>query len=199
MQRLIIIAFLVAVYLTISGGYETWIQLGTSNTPTAISVAELESHVPPNRYLNVTDGRAMLEDAVVYNETDKKTLQTVSNSEVTFIPILPVGSASSSTPRLIVRISEEKMNDIKANHSFDESSILGIRKTHWDLEDKVKDFLTRQFGEDAAQKMIILEYGEKSSDDVLLAILKLCGGLLILGFLFRPNPQMIREGFKFHD
>jgi len=196
MQRLIVIAFFMAVYLTISGGYETWILFGTSGKPTAISVAELEDHTPSNRYLNVTDGRMMREKAVVYSETNRKTFTKVPDSEITFIPILPATSGSSS-PRLIVRIPEAKMKTIKEDHSFDENSIIGIRKTQWDLEDKVKEFLTKEFGKDAAENMIVLEYGAKSSDDFVTALAKLIGGLVILGVIFRPNPQMIREGFKF--
>lgn len=197
MQRYIVLAFFVAVYLTVSGAYDTWILLGTSSTPTSISVGELATHVPSNRYLNVTDGRAMQDEAVVYSET--KNHQKVSNSEITFIPIAPsTTDGSSTTPRLLVRISEDKMSIIKERHNFDEHSIIGIRKTHFDLESKVKDFLTKEFGSDAAENMIVLEYGEKSSDDFITALAKLIGGMVILGFLFRPNPQMIREGFKFN-
>ena len=171
MQRLIVIAFLVAVYLTISGGYETWILFGTSGKPTAISVAELEDHIPSNRYLNVTDGRMMREEAVVYSKTNRKTFTKVPDSQITFIPILPATSgSSSSTPRLIVRIPEDKMKAIKDTHSFDEKSIIGVRKTQWDLEDKVKEFLTKEFGKDAAENMIVLEYGAKSSDDFVTAL-----------------------------
>jgi len=91
------------------------------------------------------------------------------------------------------------MKAIKETHSFDANSIIGIRKTQWDLDDKVKQFLTKEFGKEAEENMIVLEYGEKSSDALFMAIAKLFAGLVILGFLFRPNPQMIREGFTFHD
>ena len=196
-QRYLVLAFFVAVYLTISGGYETWILIGTSSTPTSISAEELAMHVPSNRYLKVTDGRAMQDEAVVYSE--RRNYQKVSNSEITFIPILPSTSeGSSSTPKHLIRISEEKMKTIKETHSFDEHSIIGIRKTHFDLESKVKEFLTKEFGKDAAENMIVLEYGEKSSDDLVTALAKLIGGMAILGFLFRPNTQMIRECFKFN-
>ena len=30
------------------------------------------------------------------------------------------------------------------------------------------------------------------------SLAKLIGGLIILGVIFRPNPQMIKEGFKFN-
>jgi len=200
MQRLIVLAFLAAVYLTISGGYESWILLGTSGQPTSVSVSELESLIPSNRYLNVTDGQMMLKEAVVYSERDRKTFQKVTNSEVTFIPVLPATSErNSSTPRLIIRIPEEKMNQIKEKQYFDQHSIIGIRKTHWDLEDKAKEFLAKEFGKETAENMIILEYGPKSSADSVEALAKLLAGLVILGVLFRPNPQMIKEGFRFRD
>lgn len=198
MQRIIVIAFLAAVYLTITGGYETWILFGTSGNPTTITVEDIESHLPSNRYLKVTEGRIMKEEAVVYFEKDRKTFQKVADSEITFIPIISSLANSSSTPKLILRIPEAKMREIKENHSFDENSIVGIRKTQWDLEDKVKKFLAKEFGIDAAEKMIVLEYGEKSSDDLVTAIAKLFAGLVILGVIFRPNPQMIKEGFRFN-
>ena len=198
MQRLIVIAFLGAVYLTISGGYETYILIGTSANPTTITVEDIESHLPSNRYLKVTEGRVMREEAVVYFEKDRKTFQKVADSEITFIPILSSSANSTSTPKIILRIPEAKMKTIKEDHSFDENSIIGIWKTQWDLEDKVKEFLAKEFGQDAAERMIVLEYGEKSSDDFVTALAKLIGGLVILGVIFRPNPQMIREGFKFN-
>jgi hypothetical protein len=198
MQRFIVLAFIAAVYLTISGGYEAWILFGTSGNPTTITVAELESHLPSNRYLKVTEGRVMREEAVVYSQTNRKTFQKVPDSEITFIPVLSSSANSTSTPKLIVRIPEDKMKAIKDTHSFDEKSIIGVRKTQWDLEDKVKEFLAKEFGKDATERMIVLEYGEKSSDDLITALTKLIGGLIILGVIFRPNPQMIKEGFKFN-
>jgi hypothetical protein len=198
MQRIIVIAFLAAVYLTITGGYETWILFGTSGKPTPITVEELESHIPANRYLNVTGGRLMREGAVVFSERNRKTYQKVPDSEITFVPVLSSSERDSSTPQLIIRIPEAKMKAIKENHSFDEQNIIGIRKTQWNLEDKVKEFLAKEFGKDAAEKMIVLEYGEKSSDELVTAIAKLIGGLVILGVIFRPNPQMIKEGFRFN-
>jgi len=198
MQRFIVITFFAAIYLTISGGYETWILFGTSGRPTSITVEELVSDLPSNRYLKVTEGRAMREKAVVYSETDRKTFHKVPDSEVVFIPILSSSSRNSSPPKLIVRIPAAKMKTIKKDHSFDENCIIGVRKTQWDLEDKVKEFLAKEFGKDAAERMIVLEYGETSSDDFVTALAKLIGGLVILGVIFRPNPQMIKEGFRFN-
>ena len=91
------------------------------------------------------------------------------------------------------------MNQIKEKQYFDQHSIIGIRKTHWDLEDKAKEFLAKEFGKETAENMIILEYGPKSSADSVEALAKLLAGLVILGVLFRPNPQMIKEGFRFRD
>lgn len=140
----------------------------------------------------------MREGAVVFSERNRKTYQKVPDSEITFVPVLSSSERDSSTPQLIIRIPEAKMKAIKENHSFDEQNIIGIRKTQWNLEDKVKEFLAKEFGKDAAEKMIVLEYGEKSSDELVTAIAKLIGGLVILGVIFRPNPQMIKEGFRFN-
>jgi hypothetical protein len=196
MNRFIFIAFIVGVYLTISGGYDTWIQFGTSSKPTTISVAELTNHIPDNRNLNITDSCFLESEAVTYYRTSH--YRKIEGSEITFIPIIPDSySEGSETPKVLLKITDEKMKEVKDLSSVDRKSFFGIRKTHFDMENKVKDFLEDHFGKGSTDNMIIIEYGKWNSDQFINAVLKLLAGLVILGFIFRPNEQMIKEGFNF--
>ena len=64
---------------------------------------------------------------------------------------------------MLVRITEPQMDVIKKGKPFDADSIHGVRMTHWDLEDKAGDVLTKRYGQAAVKKMVILEY-EKPAD-----------------------------------
>jgi len=195
-QRFIFVAFLIGIYMTISGGYDTWIQLGTSGEPTTVTASELSRRTPSNRYLKITDACLLGSAGVVYYRT--RHYKKVEGSELTFIPVIPDSNLSvSEAPRLLLKITDEKMKRIKDLSSINHKPILGTRKTHFELDGKVKEFLEKHYGKSAADNIIVVEYGELNHDELIFAILKLIGGLVILGFIFRPNQQMIKEGFNF--
>src|SRR5437879_12308257 len=113
MARLAVILFLAGLYLISSGGYDLFIQAGTSRRPNTVSVAELEKIVPDNRHLVVTGGRPVRATAVTFYKTKWGT--KVSGSEILFIPIADASAAGAvgSTPSILLRIAEDQLNAAK--------------------------------------------------------------------------------------
>ena len=50
------------------------------------------------------------------------------------------------------------MDAINKGKIFDARAIHGVRMTHWDLESKARDLLTKRYGEAAVKKMVNLQY-----------------------------------------
>lgn len=144
----------------VMGAYDCFIQAGTQDKPTKVSIAELERSVPFNRHLIVTGGKAMLNEAIVYYEMRHQV--KVTGSEVYFIPIQEVSLAAypSLTPPLLVRISEYQLEDLKKEKDLFIDPIHGIRMTHWDLEGKAENLLAEKYGDAAVKNMVILEYNK---------------------------------------
>jgi len=157
MKRFFGLLLIGGVGLIVMGAYGFFIQAGTSSTPTIVSIADLERAAPSNRQLIVTGGRALVNDAVVYYETRRQA--KVAGSEAHFIPIQDASLAGyqSLTPPLLLRISEAQMDAIKKGKVFDPRAIHGVRMTHWDLESKARDLLTKRYGEATVKNMLNLQ------------------------------------------
>jgi hypothetical protein len=179
MARLALILFIVGIYLICSGGYELYLQAGTSRQPTTVSIAELEKSVPSNRHLVVTGGRAVSAAAVTFYKSKWGT--KVSGSEILFIPIQDAATSVSNlaTPAILLRVTEDQINAAKAGQKINFQSIEGVRTTSMDLEDKARQRLVETYGDAAVDKMIILNY----HGDVGIAapLGKFAGGVVIVG------------------
>ena len=158
MKRFFELLLIGGVGLIVMGAYGFFIGPGTSSRPTIVSIADLEKSAPANRQLIVTGGRALVNDAVVYYETRR--YEKVAGSEAHFIPIQDASLAAyySPTPPLLLRITEAQMDAINKGKIFDARAIHGVRMTHWDLESKARDLLTKRYGEAAVKKMVNLQY-----------------------------------------
>jgi hypothetical protein len=157
MSRIFLFLIIGGICLLAKGAYECFIQAGTKEKPTTVSIAELERSVPFNRHLIVTGGKAVFNEGIVYYETRRNV--KVTGSEVYFIPIQDISLAAypSLTPPLLVRITGYQMDALKKK-DFSLDLIHGIRMTHLDLEDKAENLLTERYGEGAVKNMVILEY-----------------------------------------
>jgi hypothetical protein len=190
--RLAIILFVAGLFLIGSGSYNLFVQAGASAEPTRVSVAELEKNVPSNRHLVVTGGKPVLASAVTFYKTQYGS--KVSGSEITFIPITDASNAASarSTPRVLLRITEEQLNAAKAGDKFNFDALEGLRTTSMDLEGKVRGRLLDTYDKAAVDQMIILDYHGKIGMGTGFA--KLAGGLamsggVIVAFLFNRRSK----------
>lgn len=149
---------LVAIFLICTGAYDAFIQAGARQTPETISISELPKNVPNNRHLIVTGGSAVPSKAVEYYRTRHGV--RITGSEIYFIPIQDSSLASSvsASPPVLVKMTNEQFQKIKAAGGFESSRIEGIRMTTWDLESKAKEYLVNSFGNAAVEKMVILDY-----------------------------------------
>jgi len=179
MTRLAILLFIAGLYLIGSGGYDLFLQAGTSRQPTTVSVAELAKGVPANRHLIVTGGRPVAAAAVKFYK--KKWGTKVSGSEILFIPIVNASTADSdgATPAVLLRVTEDQIDAAKAGQKIDFEAIEGLRTTSMDLEDKARQRLVDTYGEAAVDHMVILAY--HGSVGIGAALGKLAGGLAIVG------------------
>jgi hypothetical protein len=192
MVRLALLFFFGGIYLICSGCYDLFIQAGTSRKPTTISVAELEKGLPANRHLVVTGGRPIRETAITFYKTKWGT--KVSGSEILFIPIADASSAAAkgSTPSILLRMDEEQINAGGGGANLNFGAIEGVRTTSMDLEDKARRRLVDSYGQDAVDRMIILNY--HGSVGMGLALGKVGGGVAIVagmigGVLFLRKPK----------
>jgi hypothetical protein len=106
----------------------------------------------------------------------------VKDSQVAYLPIRENSRdyTVSDVPVVLVRINESQMDEIKKDHSFDESLIEGVRITHFDLKDKAKELLDRYYGKEQVERMIILEY-KKDINSMYTGFGELLGGIALLG------------------
>ena len=192
MARLALLLVIAGIYLICSGGYELFVQAGTSRQPTTVSLADLEKSVPSNRHLIITGGRAVKETAVAFYRTQwgKK----VSDSEILFIPITQASAAEarSTTPLVLLRVTAEQIQAAEAGNKIDFRALEGIRTTSVDLEDKARQRLVQAYGQAQVDRMIILNYHGTVGFGTGLA--KLAGGLALTGalvaaFVFARKPK----------
>jgi hypothetical protein len=179
MTRLAILVFIAGLYLIGSGGYDLFIQVGTSRQPTTVSVAELEKALPANRHLVVTGGRPVAEAAVKFYK--KKWGAKVSGSEILFIPIVDDSTANpdQAKPSVLLRVTEDQIDVAKAGQKINFKAVEGVRTTSMDLEDKARQRLVDTYGEAAVERMVILDY--HGSVGMGGGLGKLAGGLAIVG------------------
>ena len=194
MLKLALIFFVAGLYLIGSGCYDLFVQAGTSRQPTTVSIAELQKGVPGNRHLIVTRGRAVPETAVTFYKTKWGT--KVSGSEILFIPITEASTtaAHNSTPSVLLRVTEEQLEEAKAGKKINFEAVEGVRTTSLDLEDKARRRLIETYGQAAVDRMIILDY--HGSIGIGAALGKVAGGVALAGavvggfiFLRRPKPS----------
>ncbi len=185
--------FVAALYLICSGCYDLFIQAGTSRQPTSVSVAELQTVVPRNRHLVVTGGRAAPEAAVRFYRT--KWGAKVSGSEILFIPITDASAtaAKNSMPFLLLRVTEDQLEEAKNGAKIDFKAVEGVRTTSLDLEDKARRRLVETYGQAAVDRMIILDY--HGSVGIGTALGKVTGGValaaaLVGSFVFLQKPKV---------
>src|SRR6266436_274687 len=118
LRRLVFFAFLGGIYLVIAGAYDAFIQASAQRTPETISISELQKNVPNNRHLIVTGGTAVVSKAVEYYQTRRGVRDP--NSEIYFIPIqdsaLP--SSASAIPPVLVKMTKEQLDKIRAQGGF---------------------------------------------------------------------------------
>jgi len=174
MIRIAIAAFVAGIYFICSGCYDLFVQAGTSHEPTTVAVTELKTSVPNNRHLIITGGKADTENAVVFYKSKYGT--KVSGSEILFIPIIEAGTvpSRSSAPAVLVRMTEDQVNEAQGGAKIDFASVEGIRTTSFDLEGKARSRLVETYGQAAVDKMMILNY--HGSISVWKALGKLAGG-----------------------
>ena len=187
MLKLAIILFCAGLYLIGSGCYDLFLQASTSREPTTVSVADLEKNLPANRHLVVTGGRPVSASAVKVYKTHWGT--KVSGSEILFIPIADASAAASdhATPPILVRVTEDQINEAKAGHKINFRAIEGVRTTSMDLEGKARQRLVDTFGRDAVDRMVILEYHGRIG--MVTGLGKVAGGVamagaVVAGFVF---------------
>jgi hypothetical protein len=192
MVRLGLLLLLAGLYLIGSGGYDLFVQAGTSREPTTVSVGELEKGVPANRHLIVTGGRPVSAAAVKYYRTQWGT--KVSGSEILFIPIADASSdtADHSTPSILLRVTEDQVEAAKAGKKINFHAVEGIRTTSMDLESKARQRLVERYGKEAVDRMTILVY--HGSIGMGTALGKLAGGVVMVGavgagFIFSRKPK----------
>lgn len=162
-----------------SGCYDLFLQAGTSREATSVSVSELKTSLPSNRHLIITGGQADTENAVVFYRSKRGT--KVSGSEILFIPILEAGTVPSrgSAPTVLVRMTEDQVNEAQGGAKVDFAAVEGIRTTSFDLEGKARSRLVETYGQAAVDKMMILNY--HGSIGVWKALGKLAGGVGLSG------------------
>jgi hypothetical protein len=192
MIRLAFILFVAGLYLIGSGCYDLFVQAGTSQKPTTVTVAELEKNVPANRHLVVSGGRPISSSAVKFYKTQWGS--KVSGSEILFIPIADAATVNGngSTPSILLRVTEDEMNAAKAGKKINFEVLEGIRTTSMDLEDKARRRLVENYGQAAVDHMIILDY--HGHIGMVAGLGKVAGGIVmsgvvVLAFIYSRKPK----------
>jgi hypothetical protein len=190
-------AFLGGICLVVAGAYDVFIQATARQTAEIISISELQKNLPWNRHLIVTGGTEIVPEIVQYckykNRYGRK--EKIPNSEIYFIPIQDssVSPSASVPPSLVVRMTEEQGEKVKAQGGFPETRIEGVRMTHWDLESKAKEVLVSSFGKPAVEKMVVLDY-QHEIVGIWRGLGQMLGGFVLLGAMVlwpdQPRPAM---------
>ncbi len=117
-----------------------------------------------------------------------------SGSEILFIPIADASAnaPSNSTPRILLRVTEDKLAEAKSGREINLEAVEGIRTTSLDLEDKARRLLVKAYGQAAVESMVILDYHGKVG--IGTALVKLAGGVALVGaivggFIWLRKPK----------
>jgi Trypsin-like peptidase domain len=185
-RRLIGIGFLAGIGLICVGTYDVFIQVTAQRNPETISISDLQKRIPWNRHLIITGGTAMVPETIEYYKYENRygRKARLPNSEIYFIPVQhsSASQSASKSPTLVVRMTKEQADKVKAHGGFPETRIEGLRMTHWDLESEAKEALVSSFGKSAVEKMVVLDY-QHEVVGIWRGLGQILSGLLLLGAL----------------
>jgi hypothetical protein len=191
-RRASIIAFFAGLVFIGIGSYDIFIETGSQQKPTAVSIESLASSIPQNRHLIVTGGKALLDKALVVYKL--KHGVRVPNSEVYYVPIAhsSAGRGESSPPRLIL-----KMNELQMQHALsdglDTSNVEGVRVPQLELDSEAEKLLDNYFGPEMVRQLVVLDY-HRQMNGIWFGIAAMALGAFlssasVLGYWFLQNAS----------
>ena len=154
-RRAATVAFLAGLVFICIGVYDLFIESGSKERATVISIQNLAHSAPANRHLVVTGGKGLFDNAVVAYKL--KGGIRVPKSEEYYIPIVGSPTNGGNQPRLLLKMSEAQVQQARTD-GLDTSKVEGVRVTHWELDSEAQKLLDDAFGPDAVQDMVILDY-----------------------------------------
>jgi len=168
------------------GAYQTFLEAGISDTPTAVSLSQLESGIRfRNRNLIIRGGVLRASEAVEY----WKTRRHVRTTDDLYIPL---ATDRSVAPRVFLRTP---LRDGKpAVTPSPSEGIHGTRLTWLEIDGKVKNKLRDAYGAGVLDNAIIVDLA-RQSDGIGMAVFQLCLGIaLVAGGCFEAvRPRFPRS------
>ena len=172
MMRLIFIA---APVLICMGIYSLYLNAFSSEKPTTVSLSNLIRKTPLNRNLEIVGAYVKASDIGEYRKTKRG--QIVESYYI--IPLRETErDISAIPPRVVVKLTDKQMKDVKAIDSIFASSIQGLRVTQFEISGKVKEYLAEKYGKEASKNIQVIDYLRKP-EGILIGIIQLLFGAIL--------------------